>query len=325
MGNNYGLNDNYSYYEYVFDSSDTYGPAVASSSKTDWPLFVFSRPIQDIAALKVLEVQIPFSWYVFNDQINTFQLLEDGIGPFTVTIPPGNYNINSLMAQLKIALENVSLNTWTIVYRGSSSTTVETGKLTFTSSSVSALPFTFRFTNLDLPYFLGMAEGDNVSTAGPTPTLVAPGVANVSGPNYLYINSNRFGNSVQFYLPQSPQTSGNLGPEIAKIPVNTNPGGTIFWSDPDTEKYFDVGGLANLDQLDLYLGLGKSVAEDPLKLNGQPFSVKIGILVQKRTHNEFVGANNNNNRVERRNTGNATSNYQSNANDTKRRGGILYK
>jgi len=62
--NNWGLNDNYNYFEYVFDSADTLGPAFASNSKTDWPLFNFGRTISDLAAIKILEVQIPFSWYV---------------------------------------------------------------------------------------------------------------------------------------------------------------------------------------------------------------------------------------------------------------------
>jgi hypothetical protein len=56
--------------------------------------------------------------------------------------------------------------------------------------------------------------------------------------------------------------------------------------------------------MDMYLGLGKSIAEDPLQLNGQPFSVKLGVLVQKRTHNEFVGSNAGSMRVERRNVPN---------------------
>lgn len=308
--NNWGVNDNYYYYEYAFDSSDTFNPYVSSSLKTDWPLFVFGRPLSDVAAIKVLEVQIPFSWYVFNDVISNFLLIENGGAPVLVTIPPGNYNVNSLMAQMKIALEAVSPFTWTISYSGSSATLPETGKFTFTNNDPgAAATFTFRMTNDDLPYYLGMnppdaasgQPGDSNSTTGPSPALVAPFMANVTGPNYIYINSNTFGSQVTLYLPVGPTTSGNLGPEIAKIPINTGPGGVIYWQDPDPEKWFDVGGMQTLTQIDMYLGLGKSIAEDPLKLNGQAFSVKLGILVQKRTHNEFVGSNAGTSRVERRN------------------------
>jgi len=312
-GNNWGVNDNYYYYEYVFDSSDTFNPFVASSLKTDWPLFVFGRPVSDIAAVKVLEVQIPFSWYVFNDKISNFLLIENGGVPVKVTIAPGNYNINSFMAQLKIALEAVSTFTYTISYSGSSATLPELGKIMITNNDPgAAASFSFRMTNDDLPYYIKMYPPDSQtgmpvdtpSTIGPSPSLLAPYVANVTGPNYLYVNSNTFGPQVYFYLPVGPTTSGNLGPEIAKIPVNTGPGGVIFWNDPDPEKWFDVGGLQTLTSLDLYLGLGKSIAQDPLELNGQAFSIKLGVLIQKRTHNEFVGTNAGNARVERRNVPN---------------------
>ncbi len=306
--NNYGLNNAYDYYEYVFDSSDTFNPAYQSHSVTDWPLFVFGRVAVDIAAIKVLEVQIPFSWYVFNEEISNFILTENGGAPITITIPPGNYNIQSLLATLKSVLDAASAFDYTLTYSGTSSTAAQTGKITITNNDLGVTAnFSITFTNLDLPYYLGFTVDNNTTTntftssQGANPTLVSPGQANVTGPNYVYLNSNTFGNLVNLYLPVGPTTSGILGPEIAKIPVNVQPGGVIFWQDPDPQKWYDVGGLDTLDQIDLYLGLGKSIAEDPLKLNGQPFSVKMGVLVQKRTSNTLVGAGAQNSRVERGN------------------------
>lgn len=313
FSNNWGLNNAYDYYEYVFDSSDTFNPAYQSHSVTDWPLFVFGRVAVDIAAIKVLEVQIPFSWYVFNDQINSFELRENGGPPMTITFPPGNYNITSLLLVLKNALEAASAFTYVLTYSGTSSTTAQTGKITISNSDPGVTAFfSITFTNLDLPYYLGFSVDNNAfaqgnpqtaftSSQGALPVLVSPGQANVTGPNYVYLNSNAFGNLVNLYLPVGPTTSGILGPEIAKIPVNVQPGGVIFWQDPDPQKWYDVGGVDTLDQIDLYLGLGKSIAEDPLKLNGQAFSVKMGILVQKRTTNQLIGAGSQNNRVERGN------------------------
>jgi hypothetical protein len=214
----------------VFDSSDTFGPAFASNSKTDWPLFNFGRTISDLAAIKILEVQIPFSWYVFNSVISNFELRENGGGVAIVTIPPGNYNVTTLEVALKAALEAVSVFTWTVSYSQT------TGKFTFSSSDpgVSA-SFTFTFTNADLNYYLGFTEQTGVpfiSSTGPTPSLSSTGYVNVSGPNYLYINSNKFGNMVNFFLPVGPDTNGNVGPEICKVPVNCLPGEVIFWQDP---------------------------------------------------------------------------------------------
>lgn len=306
--NNWGLNNSYDYYEYVFDSSDTFNPAYQSHSVTDWPLFVFGRVAVDIAAIKVLEVQIPFSWYVFNEEISNFLLIEGVNPPILITIPPGNYNIQSLMAQLKIALDAASAFDYTLTYSGSSSTAPQTGKITITNNNPGVTAqFSFTFTNQDLPYYLGFPIDNNnsnntfTSSVGSNPVLVSPGQVNITGPNYIYLNSNAFGNLVNLYLPVGPTTSGILGPEIAKIPVNVQPGGVIYWQDPDPQKWYDIGGVDTLDQIDLYLGLGKSIAEDPLKLNGQPFSVKIGILVQKRTSNNLIGSGAQNSRVERGN------------------------
>jgi len=63
-GNNYGLNDSLEYYEYEFDSSDTTNTMDSNYSTLDWPLFTAGRPLNRIAAIKILEVQIPFSWYL---------------------------------------------------------------------------------------------------------------------------------------------------------------------------------------------------------------------------------------------------------------------
>src|SRR3954463_14627910 len=105
--NNYGLNNDYDYFEFEFDSKDATNtlfppPTVLDSNEIDilnWPLFTMGRPIESIAAMKILEVQIPFSYYVITPTNGTF-LLGEGysislgvatfIAPLTITIPPGN-------------------------------------------------------------------------------------------------------------------------------------------------------------------------------------------------------------------------------------------
>lgn len=66
-GNNYGLNNDYHYNEYEFDSLDASASGSASVSPQDWPVFLLGgkNPVTNIAAIKILEVQIPFSYYVF--------------------------------------------------------------------------------------------------------------------------------------------------------------------------------------------------------------------------------------------------------------------
>lgn len=307
MGGDFGLSESYEYAEYSFDSSQATVPAVSTAAIRDWPQFIFGRVLKDIAAIKVLEVEIPFAWYVFNSTNNVFFLVENGTAVTVgvpVTIPAGNYNATTLSAALAAALTAASpgLFTYTVTYNSG------TGKFTFSNNDpgVSAL---FWFSNSvsimnhDLRDFLGFPQNDLIfSSTGPNPTLSSSGPASVTGPNYLFVESNTLGPVVQLYLPVGNGSNGNLGPELAKVPINTQPGGVIFWQDPCPEQWFDVGAVNNLDRIDIYLKLGSSFnGQSPLQLNGQSFSIKLGVLSHRRTTDQFVGGGSNNARVERRN------------------------
>lgn len=148
-GDNYGLNDSFQYFELELDSLDANGITPDGAvSYLDWPLFTWGRPLQSIAAMKVLEVQIPFSWYVFNSANNTFTLTEsDGGGARTVTIPVGNYNTSSMIAALQTALDAASANshTYTVTFAGSSLSAPDTEKFTISSDAGGANTFTLTF------------------------------------------------------------------------------------------------------------------------------------------------------------------------------------
>ncbi len=112
MNTGFGLADNLKYNEFVFDSalakSGSGGAAVS-----DWPIFFPGKPINNVAALKILEVQIPFSYYVFNETNNQFFLQESPTSfasTLTVTIPPGNYTADNFMVVLGNAMTNASAN-----------------------------------------------------------------------------------------------------------------------------------------------------------------------------------------------------------------------
>ena len=300
--NNFGLNDSYEYSEYIFDSATAKNPYVATAELRNWPQFIFGRVLKDIAAVKVIEVEIPFSWYVFNSNNNTFTLTEFPGGPATVTIPVGNYNATTIATTLSAALTAASpgLLTYTVTYDNAS------GKLIFTNNSPTT-QFSFDM-NPDLRTYLGFVNGAlPLSTAvpGPNQGFSSLGPVNVTGPNYLFVNSNTLGTVIQLYLPQSFISNGNLGPELSQVPITVNPGGIIIWKAPDPQKWFDVGALNNLDRIDMWLKLG-GVANPqvPLDLNGQSFIIKLGVLSWRRTTDQLMGGGIGNARVERRNVGN---------------------
>lgn len=309
MGTNYGLNDTLIYRELELDSYDTPTAAVATSASSDWPLFTLERPMTDIAAMKILEVSIPFSWYVFNSANNTFTLDEPG-GTGLVTIPVGNYTASNLPAVLGNALTATSATgglggfTYTVTYSSI------TQKFTITATGIPNGdtfglvfgPGTGPIGNVDPSVMLGAHHAQTSSVAsGSVATLVMPDAALITGPVYLYVNSNTMGQLCNVYLPSGSDFLGALGPTFAKIPINTNPGGTVIWSDPDPQKWFDVERQASLNTLDLYLSLGNWSSQTPLQLNGLSFSIKLGFLLNQKDHDEIVSGSFGDNRVVARN------------------------
>ena len=55
------------------------------------------------------------------------------------------------------------------------------------------------------------------------------------------------------------------------------PGETIYWQDPDPQKWFNIENLPSLQILDFYLTLGTET--NLLDLQGLPFSLKLGVLL----------------------------------------------
>jgi hypothetical protein len=300
-----GLSDSLRYTEFEFDSLQAQNSLNNQYYTTDWPLFLLGKPLGNIAAIKVIQAEIPFSWYVFNTSNNTFYLTEStGGGAQLVTIPVGNYAVSgatgvgtvNITAALATALNSASANTYT--YTVTYQPLTQTLSITKTGSGTFTLTFG---TNLNDPGYtnprlmLGFSGGTNTSTGN---TLNAPSVIQLTGPNYLYINSVTLGATVKLYLPANYASGALLaadGPPMCKVPVNVQPGGIIYWTDPDPTKYFDVENQSNLAQVDFYCSLGDNPAI--LDFNGNSFSLKLAILTNESQHNDYLGGGKQNDRV----------------------------
>ena len=312
MGDNYGLNDSYSYYEFELDSLDASSAYTSGVTSTDWPLFFVAAkgPLEDVAAIKVLEVQIPVSWYVFNSANSgpnsLFTLAETGQSPVTVPLFPvtvagvtytyGNYTASQLAPLLGAALTAVSPSgyTYTVNYNSN------TQKFTFYNNQATTKPFTFTFGlstnsgNKNTRLYIGFPGGTTTSQTFSSTlpgsgfvgdALVSPNAQLVSGPNYVYLNSAKLGSDVDVFLPAGAVNlgGGTAGPQIAKIPVTENYNGVIYWSDPDPQKWFKYDQLQSINSMDFYLTLGNTTTQIPLQLNGLSFSVKLGVLKRQKT------------------------------------------
>lgn len=298
--NNYGLNNDYEYMELELDSLDATGAAQYGSAKTDWPMFFVAGkgPVDNMVALKIMEVSVPVSWYVFNSVNNTFILTEMvGVTPVdaTVTLPIGNWNLVELAANMVTALDAVSPNGWTYTVTYDR----HLGKYTFSNGqTMVSSPFTFRFGagegefagvpansgNKNPRLWIGFTPGitsSTVTTLGDT--IVAPNYQMIGGPAYLYLNSRTLGSNTDVYLPEGAinLSGGKAGPQIAKIAVQANADGWVHWVDPDPQKYFPFNTNNTINSMDFYLTLGNTTSQNPLQLNGLGFSIKVAILTKK--------------------------------------------
>lgn len=255
------MEDQYHYVELYLDSSES-DVTVLGSSNTDAPTFTLTTPIYNIAFLKILEAEIPFSYYVINTTNNTFTLTEPLVGSATVTVPVGNYTSTTLTTVLANQMTAASVALGSRVYTVTFST--QTQKFTVTTNFGSLV---LTFTN-SLQQVLGMLPS-NTSVGL---TLVAPNTAQITGDNYVYVCSTNLS-------PLIKAKKTNNGPEIARIPMNVNPGEICYYQDIQSDKWFNIENNPQLHRFDLFLRLGKS--QNTLTLNGQPFSLKIALLLNK--------------------------------------------
>lgn len=93
----------------------------------------------------VLQANIPKSYYMIQDGLNTFTLTEEGAGSATITIPAGNYNRTTFKSTVSTLLNAGSPNGYTYtITTPSSANGGDNGKYTFTCVGHTLQPtFTF--------------------------------------------------------------------------------------------------------------------------------------------------------------------------------------
>lgn len=221
-------------------------------------------------AINVTPLYATTDFYVINSENNTFTLTE--VTSDTVTIPVGNYTSVTLPTALAAALTSASpgTRTYTVTYSAT------TQKFTITANSG-----TFSLAlNAQLQLILGMSATPSSSGS----VLVSPNAVQITGPNYMYLNSDQLGSLFQTYLPTTATNfSPSKGPQIACIPIDVNPGEIVYYTDPAPEKWFDTQNLMQLQIMDLYWTMGNT--NQKVRLNGQSFSIKLGLLLYPDVNN----------------------------------------
>lgn len=265
-----GINDIYEYNEVHLDS------AARDHGTNDQPVFNISPAMSGVMGVKLLSAQIPFTYYVFNHGNNTFQILPlgDPAQAKEITIPIGNYTVNSISGPLTSALELATGDSYTFVYSGT------TGKFTLRSTSGAVFSLRFGTAGDDGATHPGMWLGFDAGEvrSDDSGVLVAPHTANITGPNYLLLTTSfggRIAKNIRINGGSTPEA-----PAFAKIPVTVNPYGLITFTDPSDGYAFDMS-MGQVQQLRVELLFGHTLQK--VEMNGAPWSLVLLVLTQRGT------------------------------------------
>ena len=248
----------------LFHSNDIYISIVDSSQRVSGTSSNFTinlnlpNFVQDFDRIALNQFSCPRSWYDVATAVNTFQFKEGIAGTLkTITVPVGMYNVNTLALSIASLLTTNSQNgyTYTVTYPNSS-LTVNTNKLTFTSSNTSTV-FYFIFTTSMFQQLGFSSNSTNSSTSG---VLTSTNSISISYINRVFLASNACNTSYNSYLQeiliagQYPSTSfvyyENLNYDTNSKEF-TNPQNNCW----DFTLYDRYGNIVDLNGLELVFSL----------------------------------------------------------------------
>lgn len=267
-----GINDVYEYNEVHLSSFQR------DSGDNDHPQWNLQPELHSVLGVKVLSAQIPYSFYTIVDsgsaRNNVLNITQDAGLPAVITLPPGSYSAN----QLADALQDVANNAFHVPVLGVT-WDIRNGKYTITNKLTSGGTRYLGLANNPLADVLGFPRSDIPFPTTSPYQLVAPYVANVAGPNSLYLVSRTLGGRLSRNVRCNGGSTANP-PVVAKIPLNVNYGEVVNYTDPNPAPCFDTS-MALFSTMDFELINADTLL--PVELNGLSWSVSLQVLTQRDT------------------------------------------
>jgi hypothetical protein len=191
-------------------------------SSTNFKVSYNNTGIQNLKKIVIKQISIPWTFYNI-DEYNNKLVFFNGVTNIVITVPIGNYSINTLVTYINSTAEAVAVGLQLTI-----PTPNVTSKLLFTSVSIitlygSSISTIFKEVGLD--------KNDNV--IGGINILLAPAVWNLSGHTTIYIRSNSLIHDVQTI--DSRQGNTNI---MITVPIkNVAYGEILHWESPEEEQY----------------------------------------------------------------------------------------
>jgi len=242
--------------------------------------FVFNDPVQGVIGFRVLEASIPFTWYVVNSTNNQFNYKRAGAGSYTVvTIPPGNYDKDTIATTLVTLLNTADASTTFSVLVDKTTNY----KLVITNTTNDfVLDFSLVAQAGDL---LGFVANGTYSSA--SLSLTSPNVCNFTGAGNVFLKSDLGAGA---FGSIKTTTLGDANTEvIATVPVTVNPNSIINWQNP-SNNFFTANDIG-VNKISVWFTQGTNVA--PLDFHGNDYWVKLALVKRKKNTYAFApGADN---------------------------------
>ena len=216
----------------------------------------------------VMQVSIPFTYYLVNSGFNTFQLKETGNDVVTVTVPIGNYNINSFSEIVGGLLTTASptSSTYKITYPKSfTQTNTSFLTLSITAGAASDSQLIFNSDNTLNEQF-GFDSGSTVTFDGVS--LNSANTVNYLTNRSLLIHSDIVGLS----------SSTNVLQEIYSN--NSQVNGNVVYQSTDSLAYAKPLALVGRNVISIYLSDVNGVKID---LNGQDMNITLLLFKRSKT------------------------------------------
>ena len=213
-------------------------------------------PVGTRALLSLTEFECPYSFYNI-DNTNNELVIETTTNTVTITLPPSNYDVESVVDAFNLALaaEESTLGTLIVVTFSFSS-----NKFTFTSDT---LDFTITDATT-IGFELGI---NNLPLSSTSLTLVTPDVCNFAGSPYLQINTDLGIRNID--------NKGRAFGILSRIPIRTEPTQYIFHQATENQYFMLDDRKIESIKISLTDFKGRS-----LQLNGAIFSLTIALAFQ---------------------------------------------
>lgn len=197
----------------------------------------------------VLSASIPKSYYLIQNNQNTFILSENG-NDITVFVPIGTYTRNTFKTVIETTLNNASPNLWTYSVTIPAITSVDTGKYTYIVTDNGGLQPSFTFLTGNLFEVMGFNQGSTYTFVNDK--LVSENVIKMQLEDSLFIRSDLSGersNNIlqEIYSYGSDYNSivfHNHATDYYKKQINSNSSGVYsFYLTNEDGNLMELNGL----------------------------------------------------------------------------------